>query len=125
MIVHRIIGIKGSRIQTKGDNNAAPDPYTIDRINVIGRVCASQREGRLRKIYGGMAGVAAMQLIRIRRPASRFISGMLHGVYRGLSRSGIFIKLLPKGRRIELAVFERKNTQYPKLGFFGQDNRHI
>ncbi len=119
-IVHRIIEVKDSKIRTKGDSNANPDPYTIDRINVIGRVCESHRDGRMRRIYGGLLGVAEMHLVKVRRPVMRFISRLLHCVYHGLSRSGIFIKLLPKVKRIELAVFERKNNKYPKLIFSGR-----
>ncbi len=120
VIVHRVIGIKGSRIQTKGDNNAAPDPYAIEKKDIIGRVHESRRDGRLRKIHGGAIGIAVMHLAKIRKPAVIFTTGMLHNAYRFISRTGIMRRLLPESRQIEVAVFERKNIRYPKIIFSGR-----
>ncbi len=120
VIVHRVVGLKGSRIKTKGDNNSASDPYTLEAKDIIGRVCTSVREGRSRSVYGGAAGVAAMYSIRIRKPAAQFISGMLHSIYRFISRTGIMRKLLPEKKKIDVAVFERQNIQYPKIIFSGR-----
>jgi signal peptidase I len=120
VIVHRIIGINGSRIQTKGDNNAAPDPYTIEAADIIGRVCESRKEGRLRRIHGGAAGITAMYCIRMRKPGMRFMSEMLHSVYNYLSHSGIMRKLLPGKIKIDFAVFERGKIKYPKIIISGK-----
>jgi signal peptidase len=120
VIVHRIIDIKGLRVKTKGDNNAAPDLYTIEKKDIIGRVYESRREGRLRTIHGGAMGIVVMLLARMRKPAVIFTIGMLHGVYRSISRTGIMRKLLPENKQIDVAVFERKNIKYPKIVFSGR-----
>jgi signal peptidase I len=120
VIVHRVVGIKGTRIKTKGDNNASPDPFTIESDDIIGRVCSSRREGRIRRVYGGAAGLAVMLLARLYKPAVIFASRMLHNSYCSISRTGIMRKLLPENKQIDVAVFERQNIKYPKIIFSGK-----
>ncbi|MER3601127.1 MAG: signal peptidase I [Nitrososphaerota archaeon] len=38
VIVHRVVGIEGGGLRTKGDNNAAPDPWVVTSSDYIGLV---------------------------------------------------------------------------------------
>lgn len=44
-VVHRICGINGSILQTRGDNNLTKDRRQIDQKEVIGAVCAIENNG--------------------------------------------------------------------------------
>ncbi len=55
-VVHRIIRISGSGIQTQGDNNPSPDPAPVQEDQIIGRVIGVRRGRHYRKIACGTFG---------------------------------------------------------------------
>ena len=114
-IVHRVINVRGPAIKTRGDNNANPDDYTVDRGMVIGRVVAARRENEIRLIRGGFTGVASMYLNRCYRTVNRFISGLFYKSYRNLASSGLLRIIKPKSMKFRVVIFERFTMQYPKL----------
>ena len=71
IISHRVVSGNPFRLKTKGDNSTTFDTQYVDPKNIIGIVKYVKRNGKTRRIRGGMAGrTAAMKLgmmLRIRR----------------------------------------------------------
>lgn len=114
-IVHRVIGSSGSTLKTRGDNNAKPDDYRVDRTAVMGRVIAARRENEIRLVRGGFTGVVTMHLYRVYRKANRFISRLFYRSYRGLAVTGLIRIFKPHKMRFRVVVFERYAMKHPKL----------
>jgi SynChlorMet cassette protein ScmC len=55
-------------IRTRGDNNAADDPWILQPGDIIGRVTAAQRGSRRRPIGGGFLGQVEAVLAHVTRP---------------------------------------------------------
>ena len=119
-IVHRVIAVCESGIQTKGDNNAWNDDYTVDKTAIIGRVISARKGNGTRTIYGGLTGILQMHLRKCYIKADQLIAKLLQNSYHYLVSSGIFIKLKPKHMIFKVAVFERYSQKYPKLVLNGR-----
>ncbi|GEM_PF-295835 len=55
-IIHRIVSISENGVQTRGDNNPAPDPELVLPGEIIGRVIAVSRTSGTWKVTGGTSG---------------------------------------------------------------------
>jgi signal peptidase I len=64
-ITHRVIGMAGGAIRTRGDNNAYPDPWTLVDADVLGKVVFYQRHRKLFKVRGGRSGAAVVAVRRV------------------------------------------------------------
>ncbi len=98
-IVHRICGISGAAVATRGDANPSADdrPLPIDAVE--GRVIAVERGGRRVRVPGGRIGRFSVVLLRAyhrRRSMLRYLLGR-----------GCRDTVLPKSVRRLLAPFVR------------------
>jgi signal peptidase I len=57
-VTHRVIAAGPGGIRTRGDNNLSPDPWTLTREDLTGRVVFSRRDRRCRRVLNGMPGAA-------------------------------------------------------------------
>lgn len=57
VVVHRVLGRTAAGLVTRGDACSAPDAWPVSAAHVLGRVGFVQREGRLRRVWGGRRGL--------------------------------------------------------------------
>ena len=62
-IVHRVIQISQGRLITRGDNNRRSDCYRVSQENVLGKVIAFERKGKVHHIRGGFRGLMLSQIL--------------------------------------------------------------
>ncbi len=113
-VVHRVVSVNPQGIRTKGDNNNHLDSWILQPEDIIGRVVSAKREDRIFAVHGGFRGTIVARMIRVKKRIDRIISGIrrllykiLHPVYRRLSQSGIFRKILPRQFKPRILCFKR------------------
>jgi hypothetical protein len=94
-IVHRVIAAGPDRFRTRGDANPGEDPWLLGVGDLIGRVTAFERNGRLHPVAGGRRGRLRALATRTIRRIDHHSSTVFHPIYRGLSRSSILKRLVP------------------------------
>ena len=57
-ITHRVIAVSLAGILTRGDNNLTPDPWTLTKAGLTGRVVFARRDRRYRRVLNGLPGAA-------------------------------------------------------------------
>jgi signal peptidase I len=80
VIAHRVIAIMNNGFSTQGDNNFAKDSWCLKRSAVIGKVVASTRNNKRKRVYGGRIGLnlARLSIVeqRLFYKAMRFLNPM-------------------------------------------------
>lgn len=104
-VVHRVLRVHDANVTTRGDNNRADDPYTVQRDEIVGRVVAARSANGLRKISGGRWGILKAYVNRIRKPLLVPILRFLQWPYRALAATRILRRLLPNHFRPLLVRF--------------------
>jgi signal peptidase I len=89
-VTHRVVSTDCARVQTRGDNNDATDPWIISRDQVVGRIDSVTREGRTRRLYGGLPGRLYTRILRLRRSVRRSLFRKLQPAYRRVAAWGVF-----------------------------------
>ena len=89
MIVHRIVAVSPSGIRTRGDNCAAIDDWVLRAPDIAGRVVATRRGSRRRRVLGGVTGVGTATVGRVRTAVDRAVSPRLAGAYGRLAASSV------------------------------------
>ena len=106
IISHRVVSGNPFRLKTKGDNSTTFDTQYVDPKNIIGIVKYVKRNGKTRRIRGGMAGrTAAMKLgmmLRIRR----VIIHVLRPFFTLADRTGIFKRFLSRFLKTRIFRFD-------------------
>jgi SynChlorMet cassette protein ScmC len=117
-IVHRIIRITGSGIQTQGDNNFSADSDFLKTDHIIGRVIGATRGKHQRKIAGGTLGRFTHLRMLIRKSALNKIWRLLHLAKPALVITRASSHLLPGNWKPRIVIFSSRNTRILRL-FFG------
>ena len=110
-VVHRVCAVTPQGIKTRGDNNAAEDPYTVQRAEIIGQVVAAQRGPQKRKISGGFFGQFAMRTNQVRRALFSIGARMLSGLYQRLADKGTLRCLPPSKLQPRVVAFQTSRYQ--------------
>lgn len=118
-VVHRVIRIAPDGIITRGDNNRRQDDYRIQPEHITGRVVAAHRGPKRRLIQGGYRGMARHYLLINRRFASHMTACALGPLYRGIARSGIIRRLIPRRFAVRVVRFQNENKSVLRLVFCG------
>lgn len=72
IVAHRVMRVHNGKLITQGDNNPEPDSEYVQNTGIMGRVdYARNRDGKLRRIYGGRRGRITGFLMKIRAAAVR------------------------------------------------------
>ena len=108
-VIHRVVSVDARGIRTRGDNHTGDDPWILSPEDINGRVAHARRMKRTLAIYGGMVGSVWAQALRTTKRLNLTISKALHPLYRRLSDSGVFRKLLPLQRQTRILCFNRPN----------------
>ena len=114
-VVHRVIRVVPEGISTRGDNSTREDAFLLQPKDVIGRVVASWRGQKSRKIAGGFRGCLTMYWLHFRRLLDRGVSPLLHPLYHALSRRGAVAKWLPSSFRPRIVVFRIKGEDRKRV----------
>jgi signal peptidase I len=114
-VVHRVIRVVTEGISTRGDNNTREDAFLLLPKDVIGRVVASWRGQKSRKIAGGFRGCWTMYWLHWRRLLDRRVSPLLHPLYHALSCRGRVVKWLPSSFRPRIVVFRVKGEDRKRV----------
>ncbi len=117
-IVHRIIRITASGIQTQGDNNSSADPDLIQEDQVTGRVIGAIQGNHYQKIAGGMPGRFTRGGMRIRRFALTLLFRIFRLVKPVLVLTPAITHILPGRWKPRIVLFSSRNTRIMRL-FFG------
>ena len=104
-VVHRIVRVTPAGISTIGDNNTQEDTFLLQPESIEGRVVATRRGQKRRKIAGGLQGRLTSRWLRWRRLLDRGVSPLLHPLYQALSHRGLIARLLPAPFRPRVVVF--------------------
>lgn len=96
IIAHRVRRVRSGVLITQGDNNPEPDSEHVQSADILGRVeYALNRNGKMRRIYGGKAGRILGFLMRKRACAVGRAEEVYGSVYRSSPLSGLQPFLLP------------------------------
>ena len=110
VVAHRLVAIGPEGLQTRGDNCRAKDPWRVDPDRVLGRVTAVVRNGRRRRMLGGLAGQWIAATVRVGSGVRDLLVLVLRPVYHVLAA------LSPVRLRPRVAVFRRADgPQYGLL----------
>ncbi len=85
LIVHRVRACTAAGLITQGDGCPAPDSEPVRAEDLVGRVFFVEREGRMRRVWGGHAGRIWAAWLRLRRR----LTPWLGWPYRALRSSGL------------------------------------
>lgn len=88
-IAHRIFSIGKEGIKTKGDNSKSPDIWVLNSNNIIGKVSHIQKDNKLRKVYGGLAGRTYYVFNKLFMAVKNISFLALRPVYNGISEKGL------------------------------------
>jgi signal peptidase I len=80
-IVHRVTSVNSDGIRTRGDNRKHEDDWVLRRENILGRVVATQRNNRRRRILGGPLGRLFALTVRVIRAIDSPLSYLLRPAY--------------------------------------------
>jgi Signal peptidase, peptidase S26 len=106
-VVHRVLGEESGSYTTAGDNNCTVDLLALRPETAIGRVFHVRREGNLKPVRGGSAGIIIGFVMRMRGRSARRLARLAQPGYRRLARSGI-LRHLVRGRiRFRIASFAK------------------
>jgi hypothetical protein len=114
-IVHRVVSVSPLGIRTRGDNNPREDEGWLQASDVLGRVVAARDSRGERRIAGGWSGRLTFRAVVFGRGLWRLGGKLLHGAYYGLSRSGLFRRLLPSRLRPRVYVFRARRQTVTRL----------
>jgi len=117
-VIHRIIRITGSGIQTQGDNNPSADPALVQEDRIIGRVIGATREKHHRKIACGTLGRFTRWRMHIRKSALDRIVKIIRLAKPALVLTRAISHLLPGRWKPRIVLFSSRNTRIMRL-FFG------
>jgi SynChlorMet cassette protein ScmC len=114
-VVHRIIRVTPAGISTLGDNNTQEDTLLLQPESIKGRVVATWRGQKRRKIAGGLRGRLANRGLSWRRVLDRGVSPLLHPLYQALSHRGLIARLMPAPLRPRVVVFRAQGRDQFQL----------
>ena len=117
-VVHRIIRINGSGIQTQGDNNPSADPALVEEDRIIGRVIGATRGKHHRKIAHGSLGRFTRRKVHIRKSALDKIFKIIRLAKPALVLTRAISHLLPGRWKPRIVLYSSRNTRIMRL-FFG------
>lgn len=72
-VAHRVISVSRRGIRTQGDNNEKTDEQFVEPETILGRVGRFERNGRICRAYGGIAGMMYFFLLRVLRTIVRLL----------------------------------------------------
>ncbi|MBN1439761.1 MAG: S26 family signal peptidase [Anaerolineales bacterium] len=104
-IVHRVESVTLEGIRTRGDGCFQPDDWLIGADQIIGRVTAARRGGRVRNVANGFSGRLWAQLLRVGLPFGAAANRFLHAPYRAIAGAGRIWCWLPSGWRPRKVLF--------------------
>lgn len=84
LVVHRIVRIADEKLNTRGDNNASVDLYSLSAEDLIGQVVGAWRGSERRPIRGGWLGLARAHMSRYLGAARRRLSRFLRPIFDAL-----------------------------------------
>jgi hypothetical protein len=104
-VIHRVVAVEPGGIITKGDNLPWVDDWAIKPGDILGKVVAIQRQGRILPVP--RRAPAALFFFKTRQWCDRALSRLLQPVYHQLARSGLFRGLLGDWLKPRLLYFPR------------------
>jgi len=104
-VVHRVVAASAAGVTTKGDNSSAPDNWVLPHRDIVGRVEAIRRQGRLLPMP--RQAPASLHVLQGRQWCDRLASRLLHPLYHGLARSRLLQGRLPAWLNLRLLCFPR------------------
>jgi len=118
IVVHRVIRITGSGIQTQGDNNHSADTDILQNDQIVGRVVGATRGNQIRRIASGSMGRITRWRMRTRKSAIINIFRIIRLAKPALVLTRASSNLLPGIWKPRIVLYSSRNTQIMRL-FFG------
>ncbi len=104
-IIHRVISTGKEGIKTMGDYNPCPDSWLLRPDQIMGSIAYGYRGRRRLRVLGGLAGLAQMFQVRLKRLTIRAMYPILNLIFYNFPISDLTILLI---RPISVA-FKRPN----------------
>lgn len=109
MVAHRVRSRTRTGVITQSDRSSLPDVESVSGEDVVGRVYAVERQGKIRHVLNGRAGRIWVRYLRLRRA----VAATAHGLYRLIRRAGVVRHLWrPRIHQVRLLTSERYWVKY-------------
>ena len=106
-IVHRVVEIDSRGVITRGDNNNDIDKRILRPEEITGQVVAYRRGCRTVRIPGATTGILYARTRWFVQIFKRRLFGLLQPLYRRMSDSGIFRRVLPSRFKPKIVSFRK------------------
>lgn len=111
--IHRVQSISSKGLITQGDNCPDSDSRPVTEQEFIGRVSFVERQGTLKKISGGRAGLLRATALRTLKHVRSFLHPVSRPLYLFLGKSIIVLfKWHPQIRRMCISTPSERITKY-------------
>lgn len=117
LIVHRVVAVTDRGLVTKGDNSPAPDPWTLSTGDLVGRVVAVNRKGRLLPVP--RREPVNQPLFNLGRWLDGLVSRLLRPIYHRLAATPVLKGRWPLGLGPRLLSFSHPEGQEWQLWWGG------
>jgi Signal peptidase, peptidase S26 len=104
-VIHRVVAVKPGGLVTKGDNCVAVDDWILTPGDILGKVVAIHRQGRVLPVPE--QAPASLYLLKGRQWCDRAVSRLLQPLYHRLARSGLFTGRLGEWMKPKVFYFSR------------------
>ena len=104
-VIHRVVAVEPQGILTKGDNLPIADTWTLQPGDILGKIVAIHRHGRILSVP--QQAPASLYLLKGCRWCDHTLSRLLQPLYHRLARSGLFRGRLGDWMKPELLYFSR------------------
>ncbi|MFZ2088039.1 MAG: S24/S26 family peptidase [Desulfobaccales bacterium] len=104
-VVHRVWAVTADGLITKGDNMPHVDDWVVAPQDILGRVVAIARQGRLLPVTRKVP--ISLYFLRVRQWGDRAFSRLFRPLYQRLWQSGFFQGVLPGWLKPKLVHFPR------------------
>ncbi|MDD5195679.1 MAG: signal peptidase I [Candidatus Omnitrophica bacterium] len=105
---HRIVSVSKG-FKTQGDNSSKPDPWVLEKSDIIGRVISAKRHNKQFKVYSGFPGRLFSISIKIKNFLRRALSVIFGPLYRRISLPSVFKAALLHALGTKKVIFNRKD----------------
>jgi signal peptidase I len=109
-IVHRIVKLTKSGFITRGDNNLTDDEPIVQQ-DILGKVVAAYRGQKQYRVSEGKNGYRVHRYLQVRKNILRYPQKILSFVYRILSGTDFFAKLLPGKYKPNIIQYQNGQSQ--------------
>lgn len=112
-IVHRVVAVNPKGLVTRGDNCFDNDKNLVIEENIVGRVIANDRRGKVHQVQNGRAGAFRAAMLHSRLQVINLVKFFLRKPYLILKKSGFITKIWQP----EIDIFQFQTSDGPLVKY--------